>query len=170
MPARAGKGGMTVTNKRHALRSAGVWVGCVLLCFATALPGAAAAPDAWYAALRKPDWTPPGWVFGPVWTLLYVLMGTAAWRVARQPRPGRGRALAAFGAHLLFNAAWSPLFFGVHQPAWALADLVAMGVTLAWAGRQFARLDRLAGSLLMPYAGWLLFAGALNAAIVVLNR
>ncbi len=161
---------MTTATGKSALRSTLLWIACALACFAAALPGAGSMPDAWYAALRKPSWTPPGWVFGPVWTLLYLLMGTAAWRVARRPGPGRGSALAAFGAHLLFNAAWSPLFFGLHQPAWALVDLTAMAVTLGWALRRFAPVDRLAARLLIPYAGWLAFAGALNTALVALNR
>ncbi len=133
--------------------------------------GAFFMPGAWYDTLAKPAWTPPGWVFGPVWTLLYVLMGIAAWRVGyRAGGSGAWGFLTLFFIHLLVNAAWSWLFFGLRQPAWAMADLTLLWVMvlamMLWAWQ----VDRPASVLLWPYLAWVSYAGTLNAGIVWLNR
>ena len=124
----------------------------------------------WYAGLAKPGFTPPNGVFGPVWTVLYALMAYAVWRVLSLPAtPGRGRALVAFFVQLALNAAWSWAFFGAHSPLaglWVILPLLLMIIETI---RRFWPLDRLAAVLLMPYAAWVGFATALNAAIWRLN-
>ena len=124
----------------------------------------------WYPTIAKPSWTPPDAVFGPVWTVLYLAMGFAAWRVWRcGPSPRVARALTLFGVQLGLNAAWSPIFFALHRPAVALAVIVALDVTLAATLAAFRRVDRVAALVLVPYFLWCLFATALNAAIVHLG-
>ena len=122
----------------------------------------------WYPTQAKPSWNPPNWIFGPVWTTLYVLMGTAAWRVWRTGPAARPLVIGYF-VHLVPNALWSILFFGLKQPAWALADILMLWVLLVWLLVGFWRADRLAGVLWLPYVLWVTFATALNSAIVWLN-
>jgi tryptophan-rich sensory protein len=126
--------------------------------------------DPWYAALDKPSFTPPSWIFGPVWTGMYTLTAWSGWRVWQAP-PSRTRtvALALWGAQLLLNAAWSPLFFGRHRPRSALVDLVALTAAVSAYAVTSARVDRTAAALVVPYLGWLGFATALNEGIVRRN-
>lgn len=120
-----------------------------------------------YALFSKPPWAPPAALFGPVWTVLYTLMGVAAWRVwSRFGFAGAKLALGAFIAQLVVNAAWSPVFFGLDQPAAALVVIVVLDLLLVPTVILMGRHDRVAGSLLIPYLAWVLFATALNAAIV----
>ena len=124
----------------------------------------------WYASLDKPSWTPPSWVFAPVWTTLYALMGVAAWLVWREGgwRQQR-RPLMIFLAQLTLNFAWSPIFFRLQQITWALVDIVALWLLVVITIRVFARAERRAAWLLAPYLAWISFAAALNAAIVWMN-
>jgi benzodiazapine receptor len=122
----------------------------------------------WYAGLAKPWFTPPNAVFGPAWTILYVMMAVAAWRVGTGSAM-RTRAIALFVVQLAFNAIWSPVFFGFEAPRIGVAVIVALLVSLAATLVAFWRIDRLAGLLLAPYFVWICYATALNAAIVVLN-
>ncbi len=132
---------------------------------------AASTPGAWYAALDKPPWTPPSWVFGPVWTTLYILMGIAAWLVwERRGTADVTPALALFVAQLAINALWSWLFFGFHHIGLALMDLVALWVILLGLTALFWRVRPLAGALLLPYLLWVTFAGVLNASIWLRNN
>jgi len=149
-----------------------VWAlaGFIGLCFlAAALGGRATASSVgtWYRTLTKPAWNPPGWVFGPVWTLLYAMMAVAAWLVWRQV--GWGGALAVFGVQLALNVVWSFCFFGRRSPLAGLVDIVllwaAIALTLVW----FWRVNRLAGLLFVPYLWWVTFAAALNFSIWRLN-
>jgi len=143
------------------------------------MPEAAYGGRSFYGWLVKPAWTPPGWLFGPAWATLYILMAVAAWRVWRA-RSGRGtlatwsrarrRGLALYAVQLLLNVAWAGIFFYARRPGWALVDILALDVVVALTLVQFWRVRRVAGALLVPYLGWILFATALNAAIVVLNR
>jgi tryptophan-rich sensory protein len=124
----------------------------------------------WYVGLAKPSWTPPGWVFGPVWTVLYVLMAAAAWMVWLSEGLVRGRLpLALFGVQLVLNAAWSGLFFGLQMPGLALAELLVLLAAIAATTLAFWRVDRWAGVLMLPYLGWAAFAAALNLAIWRMN-
>ena len=124
----------------------------------------------WYATLAKPPFNPPNWLFGPVWTLLYIVMAIVAWRVwlSRRRQPV-ALALTAYGVQLLLNFAWSPLFFGLHRIGAALADIIALALVLAATVALFWRRDRLAGALMAPYLLWVLFAATLNFAIWRLN-
>jgi tryptophan-rich sensory protein len=151
--------------------------GWVALSFVPAAIGAPFPAPGWYRQLRKPAWSPPSWVFGPVWTLLYALMGVAAWLVAGgggssagRGRAGRGPALAAFGVQLALNAAWTPIFFGLRRPGLALAEILATLGAVAVTVALFLRERTLAGLLLLPYLAWTSFATLLNAAIWRRNR
>ena len=125
----------------------------------------------WYAELNKPSFQPPSWVFGPVWTLLYLSMGYAAWRVYQHwPRDAARRtALTWFGAQLVLNAAWSPIFFGAHAITLALGVIVLLWIAVLGTILTFRKVDALASYLLWPYLAWVSFATVLNAAIVHLN-
>lgn len=125
--------------------------------------------NAWFDALRKPDFMPPGWAFPVAWTALYLLMGIAVGQVIASEGRVRRLALHVFAIQLVLNLAWSPIFFGLHQPANALVTIVVMTIFVAIAILLFRRLRRSAALLMLPYLAWLLFATALNLAIVRLN-
>jgi translocator protein len=158
--------GSSITRGRSLLGLAG-WVA---LCFVAPALGAFAMPDAWYASLHKPTWNPPGWVFGPVWTLLYSMMAVAAWLVSR--RGGWAVqlvALSAFLVQLAFNAAWTPLFFGLHRPDLAFADIVLLWLAILSTIITFRRVHRGAAWLLLPYLAWVSFATVLNFTLWKMN-
>jgi len=131
--------------------------------------GAAFPPGAWYEALRKPPLNPPNWVFAPVWTVLYVAIAVAAWRVWRV-QPGMNAALALWGAQLALNALWSFLFFGLERPGLALVDVAALLALVGLTGFAFLAIDHNAGRLMLPYFAWVAFASYLNAGLWLLNR
>jgi tryptophan-rich sensory protein len=140
--------------------------GWLAVSFAAGWIGSRYMPDAWYASLTKPSWTPPGAIFAPVWSVLYVLMGIAAWIVWRLAGfGGAGLALSLFFIQLALNALWSYLFFGRHRPDLAFFDLVALWLVIAVVTVLFWRQDRTAGTLMLPYVVWVGFAGCLNFAI-----
>lgn len=148
---------------------------CLALCASAAtLGGLVAAPQipGWYAALAKPAWTPPNAAFPVVWPALHALIALALWRLLDRapPSPARGAALAALLANIALNALWPPVFFGLRATGAALVVVLAMIATLTGAIVKAARADRLAAVLLIPYLVWIVYAAALNAAIVVLNR
>ena len=134
-----------------------------------------AALGAWYGSLAKPPLTPPNWVFGPVWTTLYMLVGLSAWLVWREGdgdgemRPVRP-ALRLWGWQLLFNAAWTPAFFGLRNPALGLVVLVPLLVLIGLTMRAFARIRPLPAWVLAPYFAWSCFATWLNLGIWWLNH
>ena len=124
----------------------------------------------WYTLLRKPSWNPPGWVFGPVWTLLYSMMAVAAWRVWRSGGWSMQRGpLTWFLVQLALNAAWTPLFFGLHRPALAFADIVLLWLAIAMTLAAFLRVHRSAAWLLVPYFAWVNFAAVLNFTLWRMN-
>jgi tryptophan-rich sensory protein len=126
--------------------------------------------NGWFAALAKPDFMPPGWAFGVVWPVLYVLMGIAlAMVLAEPPSKRRSNALMLFFAQLALNFAWSPVFFALHDIVLAKVLIFLMAGIAAAAAGQFFRLRRVAGLLLIPYLAWLVFAATLNAAIEGMN-
>ena len=126
--------------------------------------------NAWFAALEKPFFMPPGWAFGLVWPILYALMGVALAMVLGEPRSDRRRmALILFFVQLALNLAWSPVFFAARDIALAKLVIFAMAAVAAGAAGQFFRLRRAAGLLLVPYLAWLVFAAVLNSAIESLN-
>ncbi len=120
-----------------------------------------------YMGLNQPSWAPPGWLFGPVWTLLYVMIATAAWLVWK--RVGLGVALALWVGQLVLNAVWTPIFFGLGQTGWALVDIVLLWCAIVATIGVFWRISRPASALMVPYLAWVSFATALNAAIWSLN-
>ncbi len=150
-------------------RSAIGLVAWILVCFGAGLFGALFEPGEWYAGLDKPSWTPPNWLFGPVWTLLYIMMGAAAWLVWRQPGKQTRRALALFCVQLVLNAAWSWLFFGLHLPAVAMVEILLLSLAIAATIVAFQPLSRTAAFLLLPYLLWVSFASMLNFALWRLN-
>lgn len=137
--------------------------GWLLLAFAAAAVGAVASADAanFYAQLVKPPWAPPAWVFGPVWSVLYALMGVAAWLVWCSPRPARG-ALWLFAAQLAANALWSWLFFAWHLGALAAVEVLVLLSLIAASVLAFWRSSRTAALLLLPYLLWVAFASLLT--------
>ncbi len=147
---------------------------CVLVAGGTGSllgPGPSPKATAWDAALIKPFWAPPNWLFGPAWTILFILMSVAVWRVWRTAdSPARTTALRAFGLQFVLNIAWTPIFFGAQAIGLALLELTAFWCALAWTLRCFAKVDRKALQLMYPYMAWVTFAYALNAAIWYLNR
>jgi len=124
----------------------------------------------WFDALVKPNFMPPGWLFGVMWTILYVMLGLAlAIILAEPPSQRRRNALALFFTQLALNYAWSPIFFAVHDIALAKLTIFLMAAIAAAAAGQFYRIRPLAGSLMLPYLAWLIFAGVLTSTIESLN-
>lgn len=127
-------------------------------------------PGQWYTQIARPDWTPPNWLFGPVWTFLYVAMAVAAWLVTRSGGwQGNRLALGLYLMQLLLNALWSWLFFGEHLIGLALIDIVCLFVLIAVVMVLFWRVRRAAGLLMLPYGLWVGFAAVLNYRFWVLN-
>ena len=147
-------------------------VGWLVVSFAASAVGAVASIRAksFYSHLAQPAWAPPAGIFGPVWTVLYALMGIAAWLVWRSGgfRPNR-KALTLFLLQLAFNSLWSWLFFAWHRGAWALADVLVLWILIVATLVSFWRLRPLAGALLIPYLLWVSFASALNYSVWQLN-
>lgn len=130
----------------------------------------ASAIPTWYAALRKPPWTPPGWVFGPVWTTLYLMMGVAAWLVWRRGGCAANRTpLILFALQLAANALWSILFFGLHAPGAAFLEILILWSLILATALTFRRVSSLAAWLLLPYLAWVTYAATLNVGVWRLN-
>jgi translocator protein len=145
-------------------------IGWLLLCFAAASTGVFISKDDWYDNLIKPDWNPPGWIFAPVWTVLYFLMAVAAWLVWRAGGwKAQWPALSLFLCQILLNALWTPVFFGWHRPDLAFALIIALGLTLKVTICFFFRVNKTSAFLLIPYSAWVSFAAALNFVLWQLN-
>ncbi|MFM8700653.1 MAG: TspO/MBR family protein [Hyphomicrobiales bacterium] len=151
---------------------------CAIISLATAFTAGAIGNIAtipsipgWYAGLVKPSFNPPNWIFGPVWTLLYLMIAIAFWRIliGDPTRKSRRSAIIFFVAQMAFNAGWSVAFFGMHNPALALGVIAILQILIVLTIMKFLKIDRIAGALLIPYALWVAFAMALNVAIVQLN-
>lgn len=127
----------------------------------------------WYPTLVKPSFTPPNWVFAPVWTLLYIMMGVAAGLVWDRFSFDKGavkKALVFFIVQLVLNAIWSYLFFGLHNPMLAGLEIILLWLMIYETYFQFTKINKVAGYLLVPYLVWVAFAAVLNASIWWLNR
>jgi benzodiazapine receptor len=126
---------------------------------------------AWFETLNKPSWNPPGYVFGPVWTVLYLLMGIALWLVWKNPVPGAAKtwAIRLFAIQLLLNFWWSILFFRFHSPLLALMDIVCLLTLIGITTYSFSRISKAASWLMVPYLLWVAFATCLNFAFWFLN-
>jgi benzodiazapine receptor len=152
-----------------AIAALAFWVAlCLVAGFVGSLFTAPAIP-AWYRGLHRPAWGPPNWVFAPVWTVLYVTMGVAAWLVWRRAAPGAPVALALFGVQLALNVAWSALFFGLRSPGAGLVDIILLWLAILATVMAFWRISPAAGLLLLPYLGWVSFAASLNYVIWRMN-
>lgn len=126
--------------------------------------------NSWYAHLDKPVFNPPNWLFGPVWTLLYILMGVALYLVwTKRTKTPKRTAYVWFGVQLVFNTLWSVVFFGLHAPLAAIGIIAVMIVSIVCTMRYFWPISRPASYLFAPYLAWVLFATCLNIAIAVLN-
>ncbi len=139
---------------------------------AVAIGNAATLPNIapWYAGLVKSALNPPNWVFGPVWTTLYVMMTLAFWRVLRvETTEGRRTAVVWFLIQMTLNALWSVVFFGAHSPLGGLGVIIPLLGAIVITARLFHRLDRIAGLLFVPYVAWVSFASVLNFLIWKLN-
>jgi tryptophan-rich sensory protein len=145
-------------------------VGWLLLCFLPAGLSVLARPDAWFNTLHKPSWNPPPWIFGPVWTVLYGLMGVSAWRVWMHGGFRRQRStLMVFLTQLGLNAMWTPVFFGLHLLGLSVLVIVTLWVAIAVTALKFRTVSPLAAALLLPYLAWVSFAMILNASIWRMN-
>ncbi len=158
------------------MRYRGDWVGLVLLvaiCLGAAgLGSMATTPEiaGWYRGLAKPSWNPPAWLFGPVWTVLYLMMAVAAWMVWRSGEYRIAqRPLVWFAVQLASNIAWSWIFFGLHQPGWAFVEILALWLAIVITTIRFFERSKVAGSLMMPYLLWVSFASVLNFTLWRLN-
>lgn len=148
-------------------RSGLALAGFIFVTFCAPLLSVGSMPGVWYAALQKPSWNPPAWLFGPAWTLLYTLMAVAAWLVWK--RVGFSRPLGLYFVQLALNAAWTPIFFGAHQLGWALAEIVLLWSAILATLLSFSRVNRAAGWLFVPYLAWVTFATVLNFTLWKLN-
>jgi benzodiazapine receptor len=158
--------------RRRRGREIAALAGFVALCLGVGAAGAlatATSVDTWYPTLAKPAFNPPNWVFGPVWTTLYVLMAYAAWRVWRSGAAGARLALGAWALQLALNLCWSLVFFGLRAIGAALAEILVLLAAIALTAFLSWRIDRVAGALFAPYLAWVAFAAVLNAALWRLN-
>lgn len=157
-------------SEKHQPRA---WLGLIAwmaLVFSASLTGAFVSTQGWYEELHKPSWNPPNWIFGPVWTALYIMMAVAAWRVWRLGGWPRQRGpLTLFMIQWALNALWTPLFFGLHLLGWAFVEILILWLFIMLSIRAFWRVDRIAGALLIPYVAWVSFAAYLNFTLWRLN-
>ena len=167
---------MTKTRTENATVGCGVTarypslIVFLILCFSAATFGRLFPPDSWYASLNRPDYAPPNWVFGPVWTVLYLMIAVAGWLVWKSSvSTGKRLTLTMFGIQLLLNAVWSVIFFGWHQPGWALLEIGVLWLTIATTILSFKRHSSPAAVLLFPYLAWVSFAAIFNYGFWSLN-
>ena len=164
---------------RHNATPERAWPVLVLFlvaCFGTSAlaglwtAGETSLENGWYANLNRPSWNPPGWLFGPVWSLLYTLMAISGWLAWRHSSgQTRLRAMRLFFIQLLLNMAWSGLFFGLRRPDIAAVEILVLLATIIATIAVFRPLNKTAAWLLVPYAAWVSFASALNITIWSLN-
>lgn len=126
----------------------------------------------WYVTLNKPSFSPPNYLFAPVWTILYILMGISLYLVWKKKNPStslRTGVPAVFWIQLILNASWSIIFFGMRNPALALVDIIVLWIVILLTIKSFYKINKFAGQLLFPYLVWVSFASILNLAIILLN-
>ena len=127
--------------------------------------------DSWYQTIQRPSWNPPNWIFAPVWTTLYILMGIALYLIwkADSDTPVKKYAITLFAVQLILNFFWSFIFFSQHQPGWAFVEIVVMWLMILLTIFAFAKINTTAAWLLVPYISWVSFAAILNFTIWKLN-
>ncbi len=141
------------------------------LSFSAGLVGAQFRPGAWYAQLAKPRWTPPDSIFGPVWSVLYVMMGVAAWLVWLESGiPAAAVAFTLFVTQLVLNAAWSWLFFGLRRPDLAFGEILLLWAAILATLVSFCQVRLMAGVILIPHLVWISYVALLNYSIWKMNR
>jgi tryptophan-rich sensory protein len=157
-------------TKKSAGRSYLALLGWLALTFSASSTAAFVKTDRWYAELAKPTWNPPSWVFGPAWTMLYIMMAVAAWLVWQRGgwKQQRGP-LTFYVIQWALNALWTPLFFGLQRPGLAFAEIVVLLIAVVTTVVAFGRVRGAAGWLLVPYAAWASFATVLNFTIWRMN-
>ena len=139
--------------------------------FGAAATGAIFRPGQWYKQLDKPRWRPPDWLFGPVWTILYLAIALSGWLVWSEAGiAGAALPLAVYTLQLLLNAAWTPIFFGLHRPGLALLEILMLWLAILATIVLFHPISAAAAWLLVPYLAWVSFASALNFSIWLRNR
>ena len=143
----------------------------LVACAAAAAPGLVFRPGAWYRRLAKPAWRPPDWLFGPVWLLLYISIAVSGWLIWRRTgfAGAGGVALGVYALQLVLNGLWSAIFFGLHRPDLAFAEIVVLWLSIVATIVLFHPLDAMAATLLIPYAAWVTFAAVLNFRVWRLN-
>ncbi|MEL6443321.1 MAG: TspO/MBR family protein [Bacteroidota bacterium] len=147
-----------------------VLLGFIALVALVAATGSRFEPGAWYAALDKPAWTPPNWLFPVAWSILYLLIAVSGWLVWREVGfEGASKAFTVYGLQLVLNAAWSWLFFGRHDMGLAFLDIAGLWLAIALTMGLFWAIKPLAGALLVPYLLWVTYAAALNLALWRMN-
>lgn len=124
----------------------------------------------WYQSIKKPSFTPPSWVFGPAWTILYLLMGIALYLIWNSPHPLKKTAIGLFIIQLVLNGLWSPVFFGLESPVLGLVVIVPLWILIMICIRIFYPINKTAAYLMVPYLFWVSFATLLNASIWYLNN
>ncbi len=145
-------------------------LGALVLAFGAAFVGSRFPVDEWYTSLTKPPWNPPNWLFGPVWSVLYLLMAVSVWLVWRKEGvSGAILPLSVFLIQLILNAAWSWLFFGLHEPVFALIEILGLWLAILVNIILFWRMSSISGILLVPYLAWVTFAAFLNYTLWRLN-
>ena len=153
------------------LSSIAMLAGFVVVCFLAAATGILFKPGEWYERLRKPSWRPPNRLFAPVWTILYLMIAFSGWLVWRSAGfGGAATALALYAVQLLLNAAWTPVFFGLHRLDLGFAVIVALWLSIAATIAAFAPVNGASALLMIPYLAWVTFATLLNFAVWRLNR
>lgn len=149
-------------------------IGSLALCFAVAFLGSVVTTpsiDSWYMTLQKPSFNPPNWIFGPVWTVLYFLMGVSLYMVWNKAKGKKSqKAIQIFLIQLALNFLWSLVFFGLHLPLVAFLTIICLWASILYTILLFYKLSKPAAYLLTPYILWVSFASILNLAIVVLNK
>jgi tryptophan-rich sensory protein len=145
-------------------------LGFIAACFLAAFTGTFFRPGDWYERLAKPSWRPPNRLFAPVWTILYLMIAVSGWLVWREAGfAGAALPLAVYGLQLVLNAAWTPIFFGLHRPDLAFLNIVLVWLSIVATMLLFYPINAVAALLLLPYLAWVAFAAALNFAIWRLN-
>lgn len=160
-------------KKTGWLHRFGILIACILIPQIAGGIGSLATMaeiPAWYAGLQKPSFNPPNWIFGPVWTTLFLMMGISLYLVVKRGIKRHRTAVAVFCLQLVLNVLWSVLFFGMRHPDYSLVEIVFLFGAIIWNAALFYRITPLAGLLLVPYACWVAFASFLNFTIWRLNR
>lgn len=144
----------------------------IILCLSAGFIGSfftVTSIDSWYSLLNKPFFNPPNWLFGPVWTTLYLMMGISLYFIIINKSKNKKKAYYLFGIQLILNSLWSILFFGFQSPLFAFIEIVILWAAIYYTIRLFHKISKPASYLLMPYLAWVSFAAILNFAIFLLN-